>query len=424
MVVQLLAVGIIAWAAAARSDEPLAPAGRRLFLLILLMLGLIALQVVPLPPLVWPYLGGREAIASGYRVLGLPVPAFPLSLTPYATLSTFLTLLPPLAVICGMLRLNAYRPQWLALALLAGAIAGVLLGALQVTSADPETSPWYLYAETNLGIATGFFANANHMAILLVITLPFLAALLASARGANVQRYSAAVALVGGASLVILVGIALNTSLAGYALSVPVLIGSVMIVLPATSPLRRWGGPLAGLLLVGAVVALWLSPVAARGLGAEASSSVHSRQTMVWTTLRAAGDFMPFGSGLGSFRPVYQLYEPHDDVDPVRVNHAHSDYVELALETGVPGLVLIGLFLAWWAAGAWRSWRLAEAGPYARAASIASAAILAHSLVDYPLRTAAISSAFAMCLALLAQGRPTAAGDKRDLWATRHLVLR
>ncbi len=76
------------------------------------------------------------------------------------------------------------------MALLAGTLAGILLGALQVGSADPENSPWYPYAFSNFGVATGFFANANHMAILLVISLPFLTALLASVRGGkrNVQR--------------------------------------------------------------------------------------------------------------------------------------------------------------------------------------------------------------------------------------------
>ena len=62
--------------------------------------------------------------------------------------------------------------------------------------------------------------------------------------------------------------------------------------------------------------------------------------------------------------------------------------------------------------------------PVARAASIASAAILAHSLVDFPLRTAAISAAFAMFAALLADRRQPIASDPGDLRPTRHFVLR
>ena len=49
--------------------------------------------------------------------------------------------------------------------------------------------------------------------------------------------------------------------------------------------------------------------------------------------------------------------------------------------------------------------------------------ILVHSLVDFPLRTAAISAAFAMCLALLIDRRPEQRQDPTDLRPARHLVV-
>ena len=87
------------------------------------------------------------------------------------------------------------------------------------------------------------------------------------------------------------------------------------------------------------------------------------------------------------------------------------------------GVALIVAFIAWWLVAAKRVWRSAEAGPYARAASIASAAILVHSIVDFPLRTAAISACFAMCLALLVERRPVERQDSADLRPARHLVV-
>jgi hypothetical protein len=80
-------------------------------------------------------------------------------------------------------------------------------------------------------------------------------------------------------------------------------------------------------------------------------------------------------------------------------------------------------FLGWWILSALSAWRSADAGPFARAASIASAAILVHSVVDFPLRTAAISTAFAMCLALMADRRAVTASATSDLRPTRHIVL-
>src|SRR5204862_8041987 len=125
----------------------------------------------------------------------------------------------------------------------------------------------------------------------------------------------------------------------------------------------------------------------------EAKSSVESREEILKTTLAADRDFLPLGSGLGTFRPVYHLYEDPGRGTTTYVIHAHNDYAEVALEMGVPGIVLMIFFLAWWVAAAWRACRSVEAGSYTRAASIASGAVLVHRLVDFPLRTAAISCA-------------------------------
>jgi O-antigen ligase len=422
MVLQLLGLALIALAAMSTSAA-IQPAGRRLFIIVLAGLALIALQLIPLPATVWPRLGGREAFASGYSVLGLRTPPLPLSLGPYDTLRALLTLVPPIAMICAMLRLRAYRPSWLAAALLGGTFCGILLGVLQVASANPYTSPWYLFPETNFGFATGFFANANHMATLLVISLPFLAALFASARGANRQQTSAIAATLVAAAFVVVVGIVLNRSLAGYALALPVLVASTLVIMPLRSPLRRWAGLAGGVCLLAALAALESSSIRPSDYRSEAATSVDSREIILETTAAAIRDFLPFGSGIGTFRRVYDLYEDRDHVTGTYVIHAHNDYAELALEAGIPGLIVLMTFLGWWILSALSAWRSADAGPFARAASIASAAILVHSVVDFPLRTAAISTAFAMCLALMADRRAVTASATSDLRPTRHIVL-
>ena len=106
------------------------------------------------------------------------------------------------------------------------------------------------------------------------------------------------------------------------------------------------------------------------------------------------------------------------------VNHAHNDYLELALEGGMPAILLMIAFLAWWSLRAFAIWRSPNAAELGRAACIASAAILLHSLVDYPLRTAAIATIFAMALALMADP-PRRRQQVRlaELRPTRHLTL-
>ena len=424
MVLQLAGVAIIGWAAASSSAEPIAAPARNLLIIAALAIAVVAIQLIPLPMSLWAQIGTRGAFARQYGTLGFHPGALPLSLNPYGSLDSLLGVIPPLAVICAMVRIRAYRPTWLALALLAGTVAGILLGALQVAGSRAAEAPWYLYEETNVGTAVGFFANANHMATLLVVSLPFLAAIAARSRAANMQRYSAVVALTAGGALVILVGLALNESLAGYGLALPVLAASALIVLRPSSRLRVWAVLAAGLLLVAVVTALETTSIGGTKIGEDATSAVQSREAILTTTAHALKDFFPFGSGLGSFRSVYHLYEKPTEVTNTYVIHAHNDYAELALETGASGLIVLALFLLWWAVAVWRVWRTAEAGPFARAASIASAAVLVHSVVDFPLRTAAISACFAMCAALLADRRAARAAEASDLRPTRHIVMR
>jgi O-antigen ligase len=132
---------------------------------------------------------------------------------------------------------------------------------------------------------------------------------------------------------------------------------------------------------------------------------------------------MPFGSGLGSFRDVYPLYERAAQVTTTYAVHAHNEYIELVLELGLPGVLLILLFVGWWAYRVWRVWRSAEAGPFARAAAIASAAVLIHSFVDFPLRTAAIAGCFGMCMALLADSGGARRNEDKTLRPVRHVVI-
>jgi len=212
--------------------------------------------------------------------------------------------------------------------------------------------------------------------------------------------------------------------LAGYGLAVPVLFGSALIVLPNRSGPFRWLAPLAAVLLIASVGWLATTPLSGGNvLRANAETSLQSRQEILRVSTRATTDFMPWGSGLGSFSRIYAVYEDHDRLDPTTsVNHVHNDYVELALETGVPGLIVLALFLLWWFRSAWRAWTAPEPDPYARAAAIASLAILIHSAVDFPLRTAAIGACFAMCLALLVRVRREAA-EEPQLRPTRHVVV-
>ena len=421
---QLLSIMIIGWSLLAKDRLQLSRSAKALLAIAGLAILLTLLQLIPLPPSVWTALPGRGSVAEGYELLGQPLPWLPISLTPYETMATVLTLLPPVAVLTAMLAAGAYRASWIVIAILVGTLAAVLLGALQVGSADPITSPWYLYSVTNFGLATGFFANSNHMATLLVICIPMLFALIADlGRKAENPRAGSGVLLLAVAGiLVLLVGIFLNGSLAVLVLGLPVVMISAAILIPEGMRLR--GAAVAfALVSIAAILTVYLTPLQDKLLASNATS-FETRQTMWSNTIPAIEDYGLLGSGVGSYPKLYPQYEDQSAVDTTYVNHAHNDYLEIALEAGVPGIILLVAFLYWWGNRAARIWRSAAADRYAVAATIASAAILIHSLVDYPLRTATLSTIMAACLALMVRPRAWDHAESDDLWpATRHLTI-
>jgi O-antigen ligase len=205
-----------------------------------------------------------------------------------------------------------------------------------------------------------------------------------------------------GVMLVVLAGIFINRALTGYALVLPVLAASLLI-LKRLRGARRYALPVLALMVLVGVGLPLLTDEGAAIFGASASMQPGDRRLVFAGTLRAAWDYAPFGSGLGSFREIYRQYQDPLTTTTEYINHAHNDYLELLLETGLFGVVLLVLFLAWWLLRSKRIWAPNGGGPFQQAASIASGAILIHSFVDYPLRTAAMSSIFALCIALMAR---------------------
>ena len=99
------------------------------------------------------------------------------------------------------------------------------------------------------------------------------------------------------------------------------------------------------------------------------------------------------------------MSEPIGAISNVYLNHAHDDLLELWLETGVLGMALLGIFLIWWiwvTIGLWRPGRYPFGDGVRAAASLVIGLLLAHSLVDYPLRTTAMAVVFGLACGILA----------------------
>ncbi|WP_162806567.1 O-antigen ligase family protein [Sphingosinicella terrae] len=420
LLLQLLAVPLLCLSIAVRTGAGLSPPARSLILLLILGGGLVAVQLIPLPPAIWTALPGREPVQQAFLLLDRPLPWLPLSLAPYSTAASALWLLPASAVLLAMLRFQV-RESWIGWSIVLAMGLSVLVGALQI-SGGPESS-WYFYEITNYGVTVGFFSNANHMATLLVVAVPFIGALLMSAlpKGGRSSRSSALLLVGGGLLLLVVIGIVINGSLAGIGLMIPA-VGATALLAMRRRKVPAWAVGAIALLAVASVTAVFSGRFDNNLISEEAQGDVVSRYTTFTTSFEAAKDHFPFGSGIGTFPQIYRMYEDPDRVTTTYINHVHSDWIEVLLETGLFGGILLILFLLWWTRRATAIWRAAEPDYFGRAATIASAVIMAHSLVDYPLRTVAISAIFAACCAMMSRVRIRAdQGGKR--WPPKRPTL-
>lgn len=420
LVLQMAALPLIGWALWQLLQQTPAPQVRAPLGLATLFGAIALVQLIPLPPALWSALPGRGFVADNYRLLGLPLPWLPLSLAPQATLASLLWLLPACAVLLAMLVLGAFRGRTIAAVIIFVTLVSIAIGALQVIGGESA----YFYAVTNIGVAVGFFANGNHNATLMLICMPFLAALQVTLlkRKTSPRSASAIRLLVAAAYAIILVGLLINASLAGIGLGVPVALTTWLVFGRQRPTVRRLLAAVTAFASIGALLTIAVGPFGNNLFGQQIGNVELSRQTSFRLTFQAARQFLPFGSGTGSFRPLYHMQQPLDTVTTTFMNHAHSDWIELLLETGLIGVAFAALFLYWWVLRVRVTWQAEERDPFAQAAAIASAAIMLHSVVDYPLRTAALSAVFSACIALLSGVRPYVRVS-RKVSSARHISL-
>ena len=398
-ILQFLAVLIVAWAIA--SPRVRLRLSRTPMILGAAVLALFVLHLIPLPPSIWSHLPGREMVVEGYRSFNMDLPWLPLSLSPYDSFEALLFFLPPTAVILLAVGRESPRAEWAAWTMVGATLLSVLLGYLQISSGRFEQSGWYLYDNTNVGAAVGFFANRNHMGTLLLVAIPFTIAIAsiasARARGSSVPIWVGA----GAALLILSLGIAMNGSLAAVLLAGPAILLSALL-LPGARRVRGLVLAVAVLGFGAATLVLTNSPVQAELTGKD-TSSFDGRSEIWSTTLAAAKQTFPVGTGLGTFQIAYATYEDADVVTQTYVNHAHNDYLEIALEGGAIGALVLAAFLLWWAKIATGAWQAGNEKALSRAAVAASGVILASSFVDYPLRTTSIATIFAFLVAVAAR---------------------
>lgn len=380
--------------------------GRVFLMLTIAWVALAFVQLLPLPGNLRVTLPGGEDIAAGFSVIGETVPYMPLSLEPEQTLSGILMFLPVLAIFIVVQKLS-----WRALtekmiwALPLFGLISVALGVTQIM--DGGDSLFYPYEISNRGFPVGIFANTNHQSIFLLMTLPFLGALgsIYRSKWMSGDRDSGVPFLIGAMAVLISTGVILAGSLTGYALILPVLFLSLSLFLGrkrfANVP---WRLAVPIVTVIGLLITVFAIDPLLSILGVDAGPGNETSRFGIWSvSLNILREYWLTGAGLGAFPSVYNLNETPGTVTNVFVNHAHNDYLEVFIEFGIIGIVLIALGLILLGKETWRVWKL-EGGQEVRikqAASIALWLPILHSVWDYPLRTPTVAVFAVLCLAIM-----------------------
>jgi O-antigen ligase len=354
----------------------------------------------------------------------------PVSVSPTATWLSLISLFPPLAIFLGTMLLGYRERRILSLVVLTFGTASVFLGLAQIAQGPSSSLRPFVY--TNDTEAVGFFANRNHFAALLYSLTLFAAAWAGSvtfSRG-NWQRHGSKVVAVVASFTLLVVLIAAQTmarSRAGLGLTMVALLGAFALVFfnraeeptKAGAATKLLGGAIALALLFGVQFALY------RILERFALDPLEDgRVVFARVTTEAAKALFPVGSAVGTFVPVYAGFEkPQDTISDTFANRAHNDFLEGLLESGIVGTVVFVLFLVWFAAASAGAWR--RSAPVVTqidrllplAATVVVGLLLAHSLADYPLRTAAMMGILAFSCALLIE---PVAGAKIHAQPTSH----
>lgn len=390
-----LSLFLLAWAAWEGAFGNLFKRDRLLFATLLAVWTVPLLQLIPVPSSIWKALPGRK-LEHGILEYIYQEPYWHALTTDFgATSFSVVTLVPPTAIFLSVLVLGRAQREALVKLVLAVAIIAAFISFFQFVSAGTSFS---FYKTAHQGFGIGFFANRNHQSVFIVIAMLLAAGLLI--RDARDWRGQ----LIGLTFVMILALSAVTTtfSRAGMAFFLAGL-GAVAIVMVGLRNIswRPMLVALFGFAGIGGVVAS--TNQFDRFLARLDTAADDQRFEYAIESIPIIADYFPVGSGIGTFVSVYQKYETIDRLVPNYANHLHNDYLEILMESGMLGALALLLGIVALGRLIFRNLRqpFRRASLLGAAAAVSTVFLMAHSLIDYPLRTQALACLFSLLLVLM-----------------------
>lgn len=386
----IVALALLAWERdeASRRIELPAPLAWAIGLLLAFPL----LQLVPLPAGWWAALPGHDAYA---RVLefagdGARYAMRPLSIHPGATQYAWLAMLPCLAVFLLTLNESRSRLRALAWVFVGVAVVEATLGLMQLGAS--AGSILYFGNTKSPGLAVGTYVNRNHFSALMAMALPMAVALWAletaeprRVHPRHTDRRIAVAILLSMVVLLLVAALLFSRSRGGISSGLLALaIASLLLVWRSGAPLAKAAFAAVGVSILVFAAYVGLTPVLERFAPDTLTLGYEGRAALSAATFRAALDFLPFGSGLGTYADVFRRYQVEGL--PGFIDHAHNDYAEAFMELGVVGIAAIALALGayamrWLALARRRPSR--SLGYLQAAAGLGMLAMIVHAAFDF-----------------------------------------
>ena len=352
------------------------------------------------------------------ELLGLGSLWRPITLSPFATLNSLLSLVVPFSalLLIAVQDRSKGASQRIVVLILVAALLSSMLGIMQMLGS--YRNPFYLYRISNFDSPVGFFANRNHQSVFLAINVVACAFMFArgielGARG-NILKIFALISAILLAAMVFI-----NGSRAGLiVLALAMMIS--LAVIPLNAGVRGKKGKLATLqklrsnryllvalpvILLGALLIGRKTVVVDRLIQSDIAEDLRGQTFSQVVDMAIA--YLPLGTGFGSFEYVYRAHEKLQLLIPAYLNEAHNDLLQIVVEGGLPAVAILLAGVSWLVFTGTNLLKKGSGerrGLYIFCLSVCGFVALA-SAVDYPVRTPIFMTVLAMVIAMLSEAR-------------------
>lgn len=355
-------------------------------------------QLIPIPPEIWRYLPGRDAEAAIVELAGGSNTPRPMALNPIVNLQLFASLIALFAFALTVARLSTANITRFLIIVLGLGFIQLIIGGVQFATAGGALD---IFGNSHKGWLLGTFANRNHAALFFASCIIITAGLF-EGRKSNDTNSSNKYVILFTIILMWLIAVVGTGSRTGFILAILSIAIAISIVMRGNK-IPYWASISSAIGILSVIIAV-TSSNRMQQLVERYGAVGDDQRWSIWTnSVGILADYMPWGSGFGSFVAVYNKNEPLNELMPTYVNNAHSDYLELLIEAGLPGAIILAALFVMMIILIIRGARMSsrQTSRYSLVGGGIIFLFACHSVVDYPVRRIATAAVLFFAIGLL-----------------------